>query len=189
MINLTSALNGWQAGEATLAPELLEAIYRELRRAAGRQMRRERSSHTLQATAVANEAYLRLREVVGQRFKDRAHFSAFAARLVRRVLVDHAREQGRLKRGAGAIRVELEAAEEEARAEPPDLLALDEALDRLAGRDATKGRIVELRFFGGLSVPEIATALAMPRDRVALEWRRAKAWLRRELEPRGATSQ
>jgi RNA polymerase sigma factor (TIGR02999 family) len=145
-------------------------------------MARERSGHTLQPTALVNEAFLRLTEARHIRWHDRAHFLALAARLMRRVLVDHARSRGYRKRGGGAQRVTV--SEELLMSPEPtvDIVALDGALTALAALDDRKSRVVELRFFGGLSVNETATALRVSPDTVKRDWRLAKLWLLKELE-------
>jgi RNA polymerase sigma-70 factor (ECF subfamily) len=161
---------------------LLPLVEAELRRLARGYMSRERREHTLQTTALINEAYLRLVEAKGLRWQDRAHFIGISARLMRRVLVDHARARGYRKRGGGAQRVTLD---EAAAVSPPrdlDLLALDRALDALAAVDARRSRVVELRFFGGLSVEETAEVLHVSTDTIKRDWRLAKLWLLRELE-------
>jgi RNA polymerase sigma factor (TIGR02999 family) len=186
---LTEVLARWSAGDAAAGEAVVPVVYRELRRIAQRQFRRERQEHTLQPTAVVHEAFLRLRDARGLRgvqWNDREQFYAFAAHLMRRVLVDHARERGRLKRGGGARLLSLEAAEAvaDATAAPrdPDVLELDEALTTLARRDPRKAAIVELRVFGGLGARDIARHLGVSEETVGREWRRAKAWLRTRLE-------
>ncbi len=166
------------------ATEKLVALYGELRRIARHYMRKERRGHTLQASALVNEAYLRLAGV-RMEYRDRLHFFAFAAQTMRRVLVDHARNRGYVKRGAGAAPVSLE---EGAMALPDrssEIVALDEALSELALRDERKARVVELRFFGGLSVDETAAALSVSPQTVLRDWSLAKAWLTRELSNAG----
>jgi len=154
----------------------------ELRRLAGAYMSRERRGHTLQTTALINEAFLRLTDARSISWQDRAHFLGIAARLMRRVLVDHARSRGYRKRGGDARRVTLD---EELIASPDpalDLVALDRALDALAKTDPRKSKVIELRFFGGLSVDEAAHVLRVSPDTVKRDWRLAKLWLLRELE-------
>lgn len=185
-LDLTADLNRWQSLGAEMSAETLSLVYEEVRRIAARHLRREREGHTLQATAVANEVYLRLHGVEGLAWRDRSHFSAFAARLVRRVLVDHARVKGRKKRGGEVFQVSVDVARELAAPVSSDVLHVDEALERLAKKSERMARLVELRFFGGLSFEEIASCLAVPLDLVVLEWRRAKTWLRRELGDDGA---
>ena len=157
----------------------------ELRRLARAYMRRERPGHTLQTSALMNEAFLRLTDARSVRWQDRAHFLGISARLMRRVLVDHARHRGYHKRGGGAQRVTLHE-ELIASADPAlDVVALDRALDALAKADDRKSRVVELRFFGGLSVEETAEVLDVSPDTVKRDWRLAKLWLLRELEGEG----
>jgi RNA polymerase sigma-70 factor, ECF subfamily len=161
---------------------LLPLVEAELRRLARAYMARERRGHTLQTTALINEAFLRLVEAKGLRWQDRAHFIGISARLMRRVLVDHARARGYRKRGGGAQRVTLDEAAAISPALDLDLLALDRALDALATVDARKSRVIELRFFGGLSVEETAEVLHVSTDTIKRDWRLAKLWLVRELE-------
>jgi RNA polymerase sigma factor (TIGR02999 family) len=162
-------------------------VYNELRRIAALQLRQERSEHTLQATAIVHEAYLRLSEESSLRWPSRAHFYAFAAHLIRRILVDHARNRNRLKRGGDLQRITV--AEIEAMAdsgESPDLVALDDALTTLETLDPRKAAVVELRFFAGLSIEETAAQLGVSPKTVSREWRLAKAWLFNELHPSDA---
>ena len=148
---------------------------------AGHYMRGERAGHTMQATALVNEAYLRLIEIDHVRWQNRAHFFAMAATLMRRILVDAARSRGYQKRGGGATMVSLDEALIVSDEPNEDLVALDEALNALAALDERKGRVVELRFFGGLSLDETAEALQVSRDTVKRDWKMAKLWLLREL--------
>jgi RNA polymerase sigma-70 factor (ECF subfamily) len=178
--DITGLLRRWKRGEIEAAEQLAVALYDELRRTARHYIRQERPGHTLQATALVNEAYLRLAGV-RMEYDDRAHFFAFAAQIMRRVLVDHARSRGYLKRRGGAVAIPLA---EGAMAVPDrsaDVVALDEALSDLARRDPRKARVVELRFFGGLSVEETALALSVSPQTVLRDWSLAKAWLTREL--------
>jgi RNA polymerase sigma factor (TIGR02999 family) len=160
---------------------LVPLVHDELRRIARRQMGGERKGHSLQATALVNEAYLRLVDVRQVNWQNRAHFLAMSARLMRRVLVDHARSKNYQKRGGGAARVTLD--EELIVSDEPgqDLVALDDALQALAQFDDRKSRVIELRFFGGLSVEETASVLKVSPDTVMRDWRLAKAWLLREM--------
>jgi len=160
---------------------LLPLVYEELRRLAGRYMKGERSGHTLQATALVNEVYLRLIEVRRVRWQNRAHFFAMAARLMRRILVDAARSRGYQKRGAGASILSLEDALVVPTKPGHDLVALDDALTALSALDRRKSQVVEMRFFGGLSLEETAEALHVSRDTVKRDWKIAKLWLLREL--------
>jgi RNA polymerase sigma-70 factor, ECF subfamily len=182
--DITHLLRRWKHGDHEAAEQLARALYDELRRTARHYMRQERGGHTLQTTALVNEAYLRLAGVAME-YQDRTHFFAFAAQVMRRVLVDHARNRGYLKRGGGALAIPLD---EEAMALPDrtaDIVALDDALSDLARRDPRKARVVELRFFGGLSVDETAVALSVSPQTVLRDWHLAKAWLTRELSHGG----
>ena len=161
--------------------ELLPLVHEELRRLARRFMRRERPGHTLQATALVNEAYLRLMEVHHISWQNRAHFFAMSARLMRRILVDAARAKGYQKRGGGARKVSLDEALMVPTQPDQDLVALDDALRALAEIDPRKGAVVEMRFFGGLTIDETAQALQVSPDTVMRDWRLAKVWLLREL--------
>jgi len=154
----------------------------ELRRLARGYMRRERRGHTLQTTALVNEAFLRLTDARTVGWQDRAHFVGIAARLMRRVLVDHARARGYQKRGGGVQRVTLNEGFVASPEPALDVIALDRALEALAAVDTRKGRVIELRFFGGLSVEETAEVLRVSPDTVKRDWRLAKLWLLRELE-------
>jgi RNA polymerase sigma factor (TIGR02999 family) len=156
-------------------------VHDELRRLARRQMAGERPGHTLQPTALVNEAYLRLANLKQMQWQDRVHFFAMAARVMRRILVDVARSRGYQKRGGGAQRVSLAGVLEMAEAQPTDVVELDEALEALAQLDARKSQVVELRFFGGLSVEETAEALNVSRETVKRDWTFAKMWLQRHL--------
>ena len=156
-------------------------VYEELRRLATHYMKGERTGHTLQATALVNEAYLRLIEMRQVQWQNRAHFFAMAARLMRRILVDAARARGYQKRGGGAPMVSLDEALVVPTEPGNDLVALDEALTALAAVDQRKSRVVEMRYFGGLSLEETAEALAVSRDTVKRDWKMAKLWLLREL--------
>ena len=156
----------------------------ELRRIAANYMRRERPGHTLQTSALVNEAYLKLVDQRQVRWENRSHFFALASQLMRRILLDHARSQRRAKRGGGAIPLNLDDVAVMATEKSADLVALDDALTRLAEFDPRKGKIVEMRFFGGLTVDEVAEALGIAPITVMLHWRLARAWLQREM--RGA---
>jgi RNA polymerase sigma factor (TIGR02999 family) len=180
---VTQLLQRWSDGERDAAARVLPLVYQELRRIASRQLRRERGDHTLQATAVVHEAFLRLAGQDGFRWLSRDHFFAFAAHLMRRVLVDHARRRNRAKRGGPEARWSLAEAGELALTRGPDLVALDDALSSLETIDARKAAVVELRFFGGLTLDETAAELGVSAETVSREWRRAKAWLYRELQP------
>jgi RNA polymerase sigma-70 factor, ECF subfamily len=180
---VTELLAAWSGGDESALERLAPLVYDELHRLAGRYMGRERPGHTLQTSALVNEAYLRLANWKGAEWQGRAHFFAVAAKMMRRVLVDFSRDRSYLKRGGGAIRVSLgEAADEFTEGRGADLIALDEALDALAQVDARKARVVEMRFFGGLSVAEAAGALKVSEETVTRDWRLAKVWLFRELD-------
>jgi RNA polymerase sigma factor (TIGR02999 family) len=181
---VTRLLVAWGDGDEAALERLMPVVHQELRRLARRYMAGERQSHTLQATALVNEAYLRLIDVKKVRWQNRAHFFAMSARLMRRILVDAARSRRSLKRGADARQVTLDDAL--VIAEPgQDLIALDDALEALAVIDPRKARVIEMRFFGGLSVEETATVLQVSPDTVLRDWRLAKSWLLRELRRAG----
>jgi RNA polymerase sigma-70 factor (ECF subfamily) len=168
-------------GDQQAASELVPLVYDELRRLAGRYMRRERADHTLQATALVHEAYLKLVQHQSVDWQNRAHFFGIAAQVMRHILVDHARGHGREKRGAGQQLVSLEEALVFSPEKSVELLKLDESLDRLAKLDPRQSRIVELRFFGGLTVEETAHVLGISPKTVKREWSVAKAWLHGDL--------
>ena len=161
--------------------ELFTLVYAELRRIAAREMRRERPGRTLQTTALVHEAYLRLLKDASLSFESRAHFLGIAARAMREILIEHARGRGARKRGGGAVRLTLDDATAAVAAPDVDVLALDEALQRLACLDERHARVVELRYFGGLSVEETAAALDLSPATVKRAWTLARAWLYREL--------
>jgi RNA polymerase sigma-70 factor (ECF subfamily) len=179
--DVTRLLLQWRGGDEVALDRLIPLVYGELHRIAERWIRRERAGHTLQTTALLNEAYLRLIDAKRIDWRDRAHFLAISARLMRQVLVDYARSHAYQKRGGGAVRVTL--AEELAVIDAPDLelIELDHALEGLAKFDERKSRVIELRCFGGLSVEETATVLHVSPDTVMRDWKLAKAWLLREL--------
>jgi RNA polymerase sigma factor (TIGR02999 family) len=180
---VTKLLQRWSQGDTEAAREVLPLVYEELRRIALKQLRCERGDHTLQATAVVHEAYLRLNGQQGLQWPSRAHFFAFAAHLIRRVLVDHARSRNRAKRGGLMEKVTLSEAAHLALPKNLDLLALDDALSNLETVDPRKATVVELRFFAGLTLEETAEQLGISAETVSREWRRAKAWLYKELQP------
>ena len=180
----TGLLRAWSEGDQGALEALVPLVEAELRRLARIYMARERRGHTLQATALVNEAFLRLAGARRLRWEDRAHFLGIAARLMRQVLVDHARSRGYQKRGAGAQQVSLDEAFLASPGPSLDVVALDRALDALAAVDERKSRVVELRFFGGLSVEETADLLHLSNDTIKRDWRLAKLWLLRELEGR-----
>jgi len=176
--DVTQLLIKWSRGDKAALDDLMPVVHSELRRLARRYMARERPGHTLQTTALINEAYLRLVDQHSVQWQDRAHFFAVAAQVMRHILVDHARKYQSDKRGAGAQKLALDEvaiANEERAAE---LVALDEALERLAALDQRQSQIVELRFFGGLTVDETAEVMKLAPITVMREWRLAKAWLR-----------
>ena len=179
---VTELLQRWSEGDAGAAAQVIPALYDELRRIAAACLRQERDEHTLQATAIVHEAYLRLQGQEGMRWGSREQFYRFAAHLIRRILVDHARLRQRSKRGGGLIRVEIGDAAGAA-VRPPEILALDDALSDLERVDPRKASIVELRFFGGLTVEETASQLGISVETVGREWRRARAWLHRAMQP------
>jgi RNA polymerase sigma-70 factor, ECF subfamily len=178
---ITRLLAEWNAGDTGALGRLAPLVYAELRRIARRQMGGEREGHTLQATALVNEAYLRLAGGEGLAMKDRAHFYAVCAQVMRHVLVDHARAHTRDKRGGGAAHVPLDEAVFAAAGAPEEVVALDEALRELEEVDSQKARVVALRYFAGLSIEETAEVLGISPTTVRREWRRAKAWLYRAV--------
>lgn len=178
---VTQLLASWGNGNLEARAELMSVVYDELRRLAASYLRRERSDHTLQPTALVNEAYLRLVEQENVNWQNRHHFFGAAAQLMRRVLVDHARGHLAEKRGSGFAKVGLNEAVAMSRDQPAELLALDESLTRLAALDPQQGRIVELRVFAGLSVEETAAILEISTATVKRDWAMAKAWLLREI--------
>jgi RNA polymerase sigma-70 factor (ECF subfamily) len=182
---VTGLLRQWSDGDSAARDELVPLVYRELRRLAHHHLRRERSGHTLQTTALVHEVYLRLCGQDDPQWQDRAHFFAVAARMMRRILVDYARRRGAEKRGADAMHVGLDEALMIPLKLPSDLVALDDALERLAAFDARKCQVVEMRFFVGLAAKEIALVLKTSEATVRRDWIIAKAWLFRQLE--GAT--
>jgi RNA polymerase sigma-70 factor, ECF subfamily len=181
---VTELLHAWSQGDEVALAALLPLVEAELRRLARAYMARERRGHTLQTTALVNEAFLRLTDARKVRWQDRAHFLGISARLMRRVLVDHARSRGYQKRGGGAQKVTLTdvVAVSPGPALELDLIALDRALEGLAAKDARKAKVVELRFFGGLTVEETAEVLHLSTDTIKRDWRLAKLWLLQELE-------
>lgn len=178
---VTRLLQAARAGRADAFDELFPLVYADLRRRAVRYLRRERPGHTLQPTALVNEAYLRLVDQTRTDWQNRAHFLAIAAQAMRRVLVDHARQVRRDKRGGSAARIPLEGIDIPTADTPDGLIAVDEALDRLAAVDDQQRRIVELRFFCGLTIDETAQCLSLSPSTVKREWAMARAWLYREL--------
>lgn len=182
---VTSLLHAWSQGDEAALQQLIPIVYEELRRVAKRQMASERPSHTLQTTALIHEVYVRLVDVPSASIRNRAHFFAMCARLMRNVLVDFARSRQYQKRGGGAVHVTLDEALHVTANSDPGLVAIDDALARLSAVDRRKGQVVELRFFGGLSVEETAIALDISPETVMRDWKFAKSWLLRELDPEG----
>jgi RNA polymerase sigma-70 factor (ECF subfamily) len=180
--DITQLLRAWGVGDEHALERLIPLVYDELRKAAKRQMARERDGHTLQTTALINEVYLRLVDLDDVSWHDRTHFFAICARLMRRILIDYARSRSYLKRGADAHRVTLDEALMVSADPPLDLVTLEKALNKLDAMDARKSSVVELRFFGGLSVKETAEALKISTDTVTRDWNLAKAWLLREMD-------
>src|ERR1700756_4540502 len=178
---VTQLLANWSDGDEGALDKLIPLVQPELHRLGHYYMSRGRTGHTLQTTALLNEAYLQLVDDSTRNWQNRTHFMAAAAQLMRRIMVDHARERCSLKRGGGAPRVTLDEAALVTETRSEELLALDEALERLAGQDPRKSQIVELRYFGGLTVEETAEFLKLSQRTVEREWNMAKAWLYRAL--------
>ena len=178
---VTQLLGAWSGGDERALEKLVPLMQPELHRLAHHYMSRERPGHTLQTTAILNEAYLRLVENPQPSWQNRAHFIAIAAQLMRRIMVDHARKRHSLKRGADAARVTLDEAAWVTESRSEELLALDEVLEQLTAQDPRKGQIVELRYFGGLTVEETADFLKVSLRTIEREWTMAKAWLYRAL--------
>jgi len=180
---ITELLIDWSQGDQAALEKLMPLVYNELRRLASNYLRRERAGHTLQPTALVNEAYLKLIDQRNAKWQNRAHFFGISAQLMRRILVDHARQHQAVKRGgSNQQRLSITSAEQFAKQPEVDLLALNEALDELARIDPQQGRIVELKFFGGLSIDETAEVLGVSHATVERDWKMARAWLRRQLE-------
>jgi RNA polymerase sigma factor (TIGR02999 family) len=178
---VTQLLVDWGNGNQAALDQLIPLVYTELRQLARRYMRRERPGHTMQTTALIHEAYLRLVDQNQVRWENRAHFLGIAARLMRQILIEHARRRTRAKRGGGAGTISLDEVALVSQARATELLALDDAMERLAAIDPRKSRVVELRFFGGLSPKEAAEVLHIAPNTVLRDWRLAKAWLHREI--------
>src|SRR5438105_10808262 len=179
--DVTRLLRAWSEGDARALDQLTPLVYQELYRRARWQMAREHVGHTLQATALVNEIYIRMVDLRGVSWRDRAHFFALSSRMIRQILIDAARAKNAHKRGGGSPHVAIDEAflvSEEPRA---DIVALDDALNRLAVIDPRKSQVVELRFFGGLDIEETAEVLRVSAETVKRDWKLAKAWLRREL--------
>src|SRR5215467_837155 len=178
---VTELLLAWSQGQSSALEDLLPLVHNELQRLAHHYMAGQRPGHTLQTTALVNEAYLRLVDCSRVRWQNRAHFFAVSARLMRRILVDFARSRGYLKRGAGVRPLSLQKSPDIFQPTDPDVVALDDALNALAAIDPRKSRVVELRFFGGLTAEETAEVLKVSPDTVLRDWKLAKVWLHREL--------
>lgn len=189
--DVTVLLLNWSAGDSEAPARLMPLVYDELRRLARSHLRHERSDHTLQPTALVNEAFLRLVDQTRVSWENRAQFFGLAARVMRNILVDYARERNSLKRGGNreSVRVSLDETRLAIEDRAAELVALDEALKSLAEFDARKGKIVELRFFGGLNVAETAAALGISDKTVMRDWQIAKMWLSRELSGERSTSE
>ena len=184
---VTRLLVDWGKGDQAALDELIPLVYDELRRVARRYMRRESQGHTLQTSALVNEAYLRLIDQNSVQWQNRAHFFGVAAQLMRRILVDHARSRLRAKRGGGVQMVSL-TEQAVADKEVAEVIALDNALKNLAEMDPRKSQVVEMKFFGGLTTEEVAEVLKVTSRTVEREWRKAKAWLNRAIS-KGATNE
>ena len=178
---VTQLLGAWSGGDERALEKLIPLVEPELHRLAHHYMSRERAGHTLQTTALLDEAYLLLVDHTKRNWQNRTHFVAAAAQLMRRIMVDHARERHALKRGGGPLKVTLDEAAAVTETRSEELLALDDALERLAAQDPRKSQIVELRYFGGLTVEETAEFLKLSQRTVEREWNMAKAWLYRAL--------
>jgi RNA polymerase sigma factor (TIGR02999 family) len=183
---LTELLRQWSSGNESALGKIIDAAYPELRNLARRCLGSERSGHTIQATALVHEAYLRLFDVSRLRWQDRAHFFAMVAKLMRRILIDHARARDCSKRGGGARRLNLDEALTVSSEAAPEIVRLDDALEQLAKFDSRKAQVVEMRYFGGLTADEIATVLGVSPQSVNRDWSLAKAWLLREMTPKTA---
>ena len=181
--DVTKLLRDWGNGNQSAADQLMPLVYDELRRLAHRYIRREKPGHTLQTSALVNEAYVRLVDQSKIQWESRSHFFGIAACLMRRILVDQARRRNFTKRGGGAIRVSLNEGNAIAHEQSASVMALDDALKTLEQIDPRKSRIVELRFFGGMSIEETAEALKVSPGTVMREWTFARAWLRKEMSP------
>ena len=180
---VSQLLRAWASGDLQARDELVPLVYHELRKRASGYLRHERPDHTLQATALVHEAFLRLAGQDRVAWQNRGHFYAVAAQMMRRILVDYARERQAAKRPGAAMRVDLDESIQAPEAPGSDILMLDEALSELSAMDPRQGRIVELRYFGGLSEQEVADALSVSRATVTREWKRARAWLYHRMTP------
>lgn len=179
---ITGKLTAWQAGDAAAMDEVIRAVYQELRRMADRYLRQENPGHTLQPTALVHEAWLRLIDQTQVNWQNRAQFFGVAAQMMRRILVDHAKTKHREKRGGDAVRLVLDEGMDLSDERAADLVALDDALHALSAIDPRKCRVVELRYFGGLSVEETAEILDVSPQTVLRDWKLAKAWLYQEIK-------
>jgi RNA polymerase sigma factor (TIGR02999 family) len=182
---ITQLLKGWVSGDQAARDQVMPLVYEELRRMAHRHMRKERPGHTLQTSALVNEAFVRLVDQREVQWQNRAHFFGIAAQMMRRILVDHARSRKYAKRCGDARQVPLDEVAIVSAERAADVMALDDALTSLATVDQRKSQVVELRFFGGLSIDETATVLAVSPGTVMRDWTLAKAWLRREMRADG----
>ena len=182
---ITGLLLAWGKGDRAALDRVIPLVYQELRRLAHRQMRRERAGDTLQTTALVNEAYLRLVDYERMAPRDRAHFLAIAAQAMRRILIERARSRRSAKRGSGAQQVSLDEVADVSDERAADVLALDEALTQLAAIDPRKSQIVELKYFGGLTIEETAEVLGVSAPTVERDWHTAKIWLHREISKTG----
>ena len=178
---VTALLQDWSGGDRQALERLMPLVYGELRRLAASYLRSERRDHTLQPTALVHEAYLRLVDQRSTDWRNRAHFFGIAAQMMRRILVDHARRRHAAKRSGGTVPFEVETSDDVWLERGAELLALDAALTKLEGLDPDQARVVELRFFGGLTIEETAEAARVSPATVKREWRTARAWLRREI--------
>jgi len=183
---VTQLLVEWRDGSRSALDRLIPLVERELRRLARSYMRRERADHTLQTTALINEAYMRLVKQRNVQWQNRAHFFGIAAQLMRRILIDHAKGHRRAKRGGDAIKVSLDDVAAPSTDRSEELLALDAALEKLAAIDPRKGRVVEMRYFGGMTLEEAAEVLEVSPNTVMRDWRMARAWLEREISGGGS---
>jgi RNA polymerase sigma factor (TIGR02999 family) len=181
---ITRLLDNWHQGDQKARDELIPLVYDQLRRMARQRLWRQRPDHTLQSAALVNEAYLRLVQQKSPEWQNRAHFFGVAAQMMRNILVDYARNRLAAKRGGGAQRLSLETEFAPAHQREIDLVALDDALNKLAALDAGQGRLIELRYFGGLSIEETAEVMGISPATVKREWATARAWLQHELKSR-----
>ncbi|HUE82831.1 MAG TPA: sigma-70 family RNA polymerase sigma factor [Pyrinomonadaceae bacterium] len=182
---VSQLLRDWSNGDEAALDKVIPVVYQELRRLAHHYMRKERGDHTLQTTALVNEAYMRLADYKKMRWQSRVHFFAVSAQVMRRILVEHARSRNSAKRGGGGLKVSLDGIAVVSAGRSAEVIAVDEALTDLESWDQRKGKIVELRFFGGLSIEETAKVLKVSPTTVQREWRAAKAWLYRAISEGG----